>query len=182
MERIDAKLGQAVVLLSRQYLLTDHLIETRGQVLREFERAIEEKRQALDHVLDVYNYVFALIDHLVRYEKIVFVSRDLTKRPLSFEHCAMLWAGSRTSAISCSTSITISKITIRGLCSVRSAGYPVNDNSSRLFTTSAGHVPHRESFWTPALVRMLNSSAMSIMTNIMIWVGLSTVYVPSTSS
>lgn len=84
MERIDAKLVQAVVLLSRQYLLTDHLIETRGQVLREFERAIEEKRQALDHVLDVYNYVFALIDHLVRYEKIVFVLPRLNQKTAKF--------------------------------------------------------------------------------------------------
>lgn len=84
MERIDAKLVQAVVLLSRQYLLTDHLIETRGQVLREFERAIEEKRQALDHVLDVYNYVFALIDHLVRYEKIVFVLPRLNQKTAEF--------------------------------------------------------------------------------------------------
>jgi hypothetical protein len=72
MDRIDARLVQAVVLLTRQYLLTEHLIETRSIVLREFERAIDEQRQALDHVLDVYNYVFALVDHLVRHEKIAF--------------------------------------------------------------------------------------------------------------
>jgi hypothetical protein len=72
MNRIDALLVQAVVLLDRQYLLIDHLIETRGHALREFERAIEKKQQALNHVLDVYNYIFALIDHLVRYEKIAY--------------------------------------------------------------------------------------------------------------
>lgn len=84
MDRIDAKLVQAVVLLNRQYLLTDHLIETRGRVLREFEHAIEEKRQALEHVLDVYNYVFALIDHLVRYEKIAFVLPRLNQRTAEY--------------------------------------------------------------------------------------------------
>ena len=72
MNRIDALLIQAVVLLDRQYLLIDHLIETRSHALREFERAIEENQEGLNHVLDVYNYIFALIDHLVRYEKIAF--------------------------------------------------------------------------------------------------------------
>jgi hypothetical protein len=84
MDRIDAKLAQAVVLLDRQYLLTDHLIDTRGCVLREFEHAIEEKQQALNHVLDVYNYVFALIDHLVRYEKIAFVLPRLNQKTAEY--------------------------------------------------------------------------------------------------
>lgn len=84
MDRIDAKLAQAVVLLNRQYLLTDQLIKTRSHVLREFEHAIEEKRQALDHVLDVYNYVFALIDHLVRYEKIAFVLPRLNQKAAEY--------------------------------------------------------------------------------------------------
>lgn len=84
MDRIDAKLAQAVVLLNRQYLLTDHLINTRGPVLREFEFALCEKRQGLDHVLDVYNYVFALIDHLVRYEKIAFVLPRLNQKTAEY--------------------------------------------------------------------------------------------------
>lgn len=84
MDKIDAKLVQAVVLLNRQYLLTNHLVVTRGRVLREFEHAIEEKRQALDHVLDVYNYVFALIDHLVRYEKIAFVLPRLNQKTAEY--------------------------------------------------------------------------------------------------
>jgi hypothetical protein len=80
MDKIDARLIQAVVLLSRQYLLTEHLIETRSGVLREFESAIDEKRQGLGHVLDVYNYAFALIDHLVRYEKVAFALPRFNQR------------------------------------------------------------------------------------------------------
>jgi len=84
MDRVDAKLAQAVVLLDRQYLLTDHLIETRSHVFREFERAIEETQQTFDHVLDIYNYVFALIDHLVRYEKIAFVLPRLNQKTAEY--------------------------------------------------------------------------------------------------
>lgn len=84
MDRIDAKLAQAAVLLNRQHLLTDHLIETRSAVLREFEHAVAGNRQVLDHVLDVYNYVFALIDHLVRYEKIAFILPRLNKKTAEY--------------------------------------------------------------------------------------------------
>jgi hypothetical protein len=84
MDKIDAKLIQGVVLLNRQYLLMDHLIETKSCVLRDFECAIEEKRQALNHVLEVYNYVFALIDHLVRYQKIAFVLPRLNQKSAEY--------------------------------------------------------------------------------------------------
>lgn len=71
---IDVKLMQAqtVVLLGRQYLLTEHLIESGASTLREFELAVRSGKQELSHVLKVYNYVFALIDHLVRFHKIAF--------------------------------------------------------------------------------------------------------------
>ncbi len=72
MNEIDSKLAQAMVLLSRQYLLTEHLVETQGSALAEFEQALVEKRERLSYVLDVYNDVFSLIDHLVRYQKIAF--------------------------------------------------------------------------------------------------------------
>jgi hypothetical protein len=84
MNKIDAKLVQTVVLLNRQYLLTDHLVETRSRVLTEFEKAIAEERQTLDHVLDVYNFVFALIDHLVRYQKIASVLPRLSQKSPPF--------------------------------------------------------------------------------------------------
>jgi len=67
---VGAKAAEAVVLLDRQYLLTCHLIKTRASVLTEFEQAINAKEQSLKHVLDAFNYVFALIDNLVRYQKI----------------------------------------------------------------------------------------------------------------
>lgn len=72
MNKIDARLAQAVVLLDRQYLITEHLIESTSEVLGAFEQAIEEQQQGLPHVLAIYNCVFALVDHLVRYEKIAF--------------------------------------------------------------------------------------------------------------
>lgn len=80
MDRIDKKLAQAVVLLDRQYLLTDHLIKNRHDVLHDFENAVNEGKEALSHVLDVYNYVFGLIDHLVRYQKIAMVLPRLNQR------------------------------------------------------------------------------------------------------
>lgn len=67
---VSAKAAEAVVLLDRQYLLTCHLIQTRASVLTEFEQAIKASEQSLKHVLEVFNYVFALIDNLVRYQKI----------------------------------------------------------------------------------------------------------------
>src|SRR5579884_1538626 len=70
MEKQIQKFIQSVILLDRQYALTEHLIATQSQVLKNFERAAEKNEQALNHVLDVYNYVFALIDHLERYRKI----------------------------------------------------------------------------------------------------------------
>lgn len=84
MDHIDAKLAQSVVVLYRQHLLIERLIETRHGVLQAFEQALDEKRQALDHVMDVYNYVFALIDHLVRYQKIAFVLPRLSKKSAEY--------------------------------------------------------------------------------------------------
>jgi hypothetical protein len=70
--RTDAKVAEAVVLLERQYLLTCHLIDTRSGALEALEQAIGTKTAQLNHVLAVFGYVFALIDDLVRYQKIVF--------------------------------------------------------------------------------------------------------------
>jgi hypothetical protein len=79
-EKVDSLLIQSVVLLDRQYLLTQHLIDTQGIALQEFEDAISSGQQNISHVLDVYNYAFALIDHLVRYQKIAFSIPRLSQK------------------------------------------------------------------------------------------------------
>lgn len=79
MDIIDRILFQGAVLLNRQYLLTDRLIKTRSSVLQDFEHAITQKQENLNQVLDVYNYVFGLIDHLVRYQKIAMVLPKLSQ-------------------------------------------------------------------------------------------------------
>jgi hypothetical protein len=86
MNKIDSRLIQTVVLLDRQYLLTEHLIRSKDSILREFENAISEQRETLDHVLDVYNFVFALIDHLVRYHKIATVLPRFNQREAQFRN------------------------------------------------------------------------------------------------
>ena len=80
MDKIDSFLIEAVVLLDRQYLLTNHLIDRRGEALKEFEQAVTQQQQTINNALDVYNYVFALIDHLVRYQKIALSLPRLNKK------------------------------------------------------------------------------------------------------
>jgi len=70
MSGISVQLAQGVVLLDRQFLLTQHLIQTFGRSLSNLRKALDEKRQNINQVLSVYNYVFSLVDHLVRYQKI----------------------------------------------------------------------------------------------------------------
>ena len=84
MTKIDARLAQAAVLLDRQFLLTQHLIKTSGRSLGNLKRALDEERQNIRHVLSVYNYVFSLIDHLVRYQKIAHSMPRLSQKSAEF--------------------------------------------------------------------------------------------------
>ena len=61
---------QSVVLLKRQALLTEHLVKRGSSVLQDFQNAIAANVQTIEHVLDVMNYAFALVDSLVKYQKI----------------------------------------------------------------------------------------------------------------
>lgn len=79
-KRLNELVAQSVVLLDRQYILTEHLIQTSSIVLQELELAIAEQRQGIENVLAVYNYVFLLIDHLVRYQKIAHMIPRLNKK------------------------------------------------------------------------------------------------------
>lgn len=72
MDPIDSKLGQAVVLLDRQYRMIARLVERMGPVLDELEREIGKPTASLELVLDAYNYALTLIDNLARYQKIAF--------------------------------------------------------------------------------------------------------------
>jgi hypothetical protein len=84
MSKIDERLLQSVVLLKRQYLLTRHLIESRSGALREFEIAVTAGQQQVNHVIEVYNFAFALIDHLVRYQKIAHSIPKLNQKNNNF--------------------------------------------------------------------------------------------------
>ncbi len=81
MDKIDTKLIQVAILLDRQHLLIERLIKNSNFVLHEFEKA---EKTTLDHVLDVYNYVFALIDHLVRYQKIASTLPRFSKKSAEY--------------------------------------------------------------------------------------------------
>jgi hypothetical protein len=71
-ESVNAKLLQALILLSRQHEIIAYLHEEREvAVLKEFEDTISKGSQAVSCVYPVYEYVFSLIDNLVRYHKIL---------------------------------------------------------------------------------------------------------------
>jgi hypothetical protein len=61
---------QSVTLLKRQRLLTEHLITSGKVSLAKFEAAMLANSATVEHVLEVLVYVFALIDNLVRFQKI----------------------------------------------------------------------------------------------------------------
>jgi hypothetical protein len=67
---VDDQLIQSVVLLKRQSLLTEHLIIRGRAVMEEFQDAVTQQKQSVEHVLDVLNFAFSLIDNLVKYQKI----------------------------------------------------------------------------------------------------------------
>jgi hypothetical protein len=71
-ESVNTTLLQALILLNRQYELIAYLHEEREvAVLSQFEYAISKGVQTVSCVYPVYEYVFSLIDNLVRYHKIL---------------------------------------------------------------------------------------------------------------
>lgn len=71
-EPIDLKFIQAFVLLQRQYLLIENFISTNSIFLERLEESVLNKTQSINDTLNVYNYIFGLIDHIERYRKIAF--------------------------------------------------------------------------------------------------------------
>lgn len=80
----DDQLLQLVVLLKRQYVLTEHLIKKGQAQLHDFENAVSENVQSVEHVLDVLNFAFALIDNLVKYQKIARSIPTLNQKSSEF--------------------------------------------------------------------------------------------------
>lgn len=71
-ESVNATLLQALILLNRQHEIIVYLHEEReSTALREFEDAIAKGSQTVSCVYPVYEYVFSLIDNLVRFHKIL---------------------------------------------------------------------------------------------------------------
>jgi len=70
-ESVNAKLLQALILLNRQHETIAYLHEEReSAVLKAFEDTISKGSLTVSCVYPVYEYVFSLIDNLVRYRKI----------------------------------------------------------------------------------------------------------------
>jgi hypothetical protein len=80
----DDQLLQFVVLLKRQYLLTEHSIKRGQSQQREFENAVKSDAQTVEHVLDVMNFAFSLIDNLVKYQKIARSIPKLNQKSKEF--------------------------------------------------------------------------------------------------
>jgi hypothetical protein len=80
-ESIDERLAQAVVLLSRQYEIIDYLFSQReSEVLKPIESEISSGLPKVQSVYPVYEYVYSLIDNLVRYQKILNVTPKLNQK------------------------------------------------------------------------------------------------------
>lgn len=71
MTDIDTRLVHAFVLLGRQYLMTEHVVQRRRpRVLGLFEKAIKNKNATIHDVVRVYELAFSIVDNIVRYQKI----------------------------------------------------------------------------------------------------------------
>jgi hypothetical protein len=80
-ESIDERLAQAVVLLSRQYEIIDYLFSQKeAEVLKSVEREISSGLPKVQSVYPVYEYVYSLIDNLMRYQKILNVTPKLNQK------------------------------------------------------------------------------------------------------
>lgn len=84
MDTVDSKLLQAAIVLSREYVLIDRLVTTGEATLRAFENVIGDKRESIKRGLDVYNYVYALIEHLARYQKLASSVPRINQKSVEF--------------------------------------------------------------------------------------------------
>jgi hypothetical protein len=80
-QSIDDRLIQTVVLLNRQYEIIQYLSSKREpDVLNHLENAINSGTTTIQSVYPVYEYVYSLIDNLVRYQKIFAVMPKISQK------------------------------------------------------------------------------------------------------
>jgi hypothetical protein len=83
-QSIDERLAQTIVLLNRQYEIIQHLSSKREpEVLGSIEKDITSGSQTVQSLYPVYEYIFSLIDNLVRYQKILNVTPKVSQREQS---------------------------------------------------------------------------------------------------
>jgi hypothetical protein len=80
-ESIDERLAQSVVLLNRHHEIIDYLFSKReSEILKSLEHDINSGSQTIQSVYPLYEYIFSLIDNLVRYQKILNVTPTLHQK------------------------------------------------------------------------------------------------------
>lgn len=85
-EKLNTRLIRSLVLLDRQYLITEQVSKYRVQrVLRSFEKSADNKSSSLKDIVRVYEMVFSLVDNIVRYEKIACVLPRMSQRTDEFK-------------------------------------------------------------------------------------------------
>ena len=83
-QSIDERLAQTVVLLNRQYEIIQHLSSKREiEVLSSIEKEMSSGSQTVQSLYPVYEYIFSLIDNLVRYQKILNVTPKISQKEKS---------------------------------------------------------------------------------------------------
>ena len=86
MTDIDTRLVHAFVLLGRQYLMTEHVVQRRKpRVLGLFEKAIKNKNTTIHDVVRVYELAFSIVDNIVRYQKIAGMLPRLGQKTEEFK-------------------------------------------------------------------------------------------------
>lgn len=73
-------MAQVAIALIRQYQLLTNLAQKRDDILGRFEASMPTREDEFQGVFEVYNYVFALLDAVVRYHKMAHTMPAFNKR------------------------------------------------------------------------------------------------------
>lgn len=84
MSKHQEHIAQVAIALIRQHQLLSNIAEKRDSVLGRFESSIPKRDDGFQAVFDVYNYVFALLDSVVRYHKMAHTLPGISKKNLPY--------------------------------------------------------------------------------------------------